>query len=96
MNMIMVTTYLRRLNKIHILSLCQDIDYNNSKNCILSLKKVVRYSLKATMQVQNLVQTLREQNQDFILHTLNKKDLIKGVMKIVMKKRKEKGYFKTI
>lgn len=95
MNMIMVTTYLR-LNKIHILSLCQDIDYNNSKNCILSLNKVVRYSLKATMLVQNLVLTLREQNQDFILHTLNKKDLIKGVMKIVMKKRKEKEYFKTI
>ena len=95
MNMIMVTTYLR-LNKIHILSLCQDIGYNNSKNCILSLNKVVRYSLKATMLVQNLVLTLREQNQDFIRHTLNKKDLIKGVMKIVMKKRKEKEYFKTI
>ena len=95
MNMIMVTTYLR-LNKIHILSLCQGIGYNNSKNCILSLNKVVRYSLKATMLVQNLVLTLREQNQDFILHTLNKKDLIKGVMKIVMKKRKEKEYFKTI
>lgn len=95
MNTIMVTTYLR-LNKIHILSLCQDIGYNNSKNCILSLNKVVRYSLKATMLVQNLVLTLREQNQDFILHTLNKKDLIKGVMKIVMKKRKEKEYFKTI
>ena len=95
MNTIMVTTYLR-LNKIHILSLCQDIGYNNSKNCILSLNKVVRYSLKATMLVQNLVLTLREQNQDFIRHTLNKKDLIKGVMKIVMKKRKEKEYFKTI
>ena len=95
MNTIMVTTYLR-LNKIHILSLCQDIDYNNSKNCILSLNKVVRYSLKATMLVQNLVLTLREQSQDFILHILNKKDLIKGVMKIVMKKRKEKEYFKTI
>lgn len=95
MNMIMVTTYLR-LNKIHILSLCQDIGYNNSKNCTLSLNKVVRYSLKATMLVQNLVLTLREQNQDFIPHTLNKKDLIKGVMKIVMKKRKEKEFFKTI